>query len=208
MCPGQSSLGDVSSVPPALAMDVTPRQQMPNPKADQSRTGHGEGGSSAPLRHHTSPEALIPALSWGPCLRAVLLTPLSPFAATAGLALGQTPRLRAAVQFYKPWDSGGLFRPWQIPGSLGQWDSSPHPQAPFSPRTPGPATATRAPNHCLLPWLTSHWCPATCVPIKGSSWATPVQMWGQIGGALSRSGALRSPPSRAPFIHSFTHSFV
>lgn len=119
----------------------------------------------------------------------------------AGLAREQTPRLRAAVWFYKPWDSGGLFRPGRFPDPWEQW-SPPHP-----PSSSGLPLAQPQPIQALSPpppRLALRWCPARCVPTEGPS-LTLSKMWEHPGGPVSRSEALVSPAQR---LHSFIQAAV
>ena len=92
-------------------------QSMPSLADDQSRAGHGEGALQhpTPISRHLKPHSHT---SWGSRLRVVLLALPLPLEGGRGLAPRQTPRLGAAVGFYKARDSGGLFLPWQTPGSL------------------------------------------------------------------------------------------
>ena len=93
-----------------------PEYAQPVRRSEQGRT-QGRGSSAPhPTSRHLKPHSHT---SWGSRLRVVLLALPLPLKGGRGLAPGQTPRLGAAVGFYKARDRGGLFLPWQIPGSLG-----------------------------------------------------------------------------------------
>lgn len=127
-----------------------PSHSAPSLPSDQGRARQGKGGSLAPPR--MSPEvpflhrAEVCVLGW------FFSVPITPATTTPWqLAQGQTPRPEAAVWFYKPWDSGGLF-----PRNTG----TPHPTPKPRP-SPSFCSSPTGPTS-LPPWLTPPWSSQIC----------------------------------------------